>query len=253
MKIGLFQYSPVWESKEESKTKIKALLESSSFKGELLIFPEMTLTGFTMNPVPFAESLDGLTFDFAAQIAVSLNCNIFFGLITVNNGKFFNTLLHIDSSGKLVCKYDKFHPFSYAKENLHYSRGEKTIITKIGDLSIGLSICYDLRFPELYRLYAKEKVQLIVDIANWPVQRIEHWKALIKARAIENQCYFAACNRVGSDPLAVYNGFSTVTDPLGNIIAENENNETIVEAVLNLEELNSIRNRLPFLQDIYLI
>ncbi len=118
---------------------------------------------------------------------------------------------------------------------------------------IGLSICYDLRFPELYRLYAKEKVHLIIDIANWPDTRIEHWRSLLKARAIENQCYVAGINRVGDDPKLHYNGFSSVFDPMGKELVAVENDERIIEAEIDKSYVNDVRKKLPFLNDMRFI
>ena len=129
--------------------------------------------------------------------------------------KYFNSLIHINNKGELVSKYQKVHPFSFGNEDKNYSKGEKDWNTQIEDFKIGLSICYDLRFPELYRLYAKERVDALVSIANWPDTRIEHWRTLLKARAIENQCYMIGVNRVGKDPKLNYVGYSGVYDPMG--------------------------------------
>ena len=140
---------------------------------------------------------------------------MFAGIIEKDGKNYFNTLVHLDPNGKLKTKYRKIHPFSYSTENKYYKAGKSPVITKISGMKIGLSICYDLRFPELFRFYAKAKVDLIINIANWPDTRIEHWRTLLKARAIENQCYVAGVNRVGDDPKLHYNGYSSVFDPMG--------------------------------------
>jgi len=138
-------------------------------------------------------------------------------------------------------------------EDINYTAGDRTVITQIEQFKIGLSVCYDLRFPELFRFYGKEKVDLIVTIANWPIPRIEHWRTLLKARAIENQCYIAGVNRVGKDLSHTYNGYSSVFDPMGNEIISLINKEEIIIANINIELVKETRNKLPFLDDIKLI
>jgi len=127
------------------------------------------------------------------------------------------------------------------------------VITEIEDWKIGLSICYDLRFPELFRIYAKERVDMIVNIANWPIPRIEHWRTLLKARAIENQCFVVGVNRIGNDPNANYNGYSSVFNPMGNEIITLPDKEDVISTTLKKEDVEEVRSKLPFLKDIRLI
>lgn len=252
MQIGLVQYSPVWEDKEKNKKKILNLI-SEVEKYDLLIFPEMTLTGFTMNPADFAEGLQADSFRFFSELAKDKNCNIFAGIIEKKKDRFFNTLIHIKPDGNLVKLYRKIHPFSFSGEDKNYSAGIRPAMSKIKKWKIGLSICYDLRFPELYRKYAKKRTHLLVNIANWPVNRIEHWKALLRARAIENQCYMIGVNRVGDDPKLHYNGLSSVFDPTGKEIVSVENEEKLITVEIDKNFVNEVREKLPFLEDIKLI
>jgi len=253
MKIGLIQYSPVWEDKEANKEKISVLLNAKKTDVDLLIFPEMTLTGFTMKSDEFAESLQGESFKFFSELAISKKTNIFAGVIVKSKRKSFNTLIHIKPDGKLLKLYRKIHPFSYSKEDQFFDPGSKPARTKVKSWQVGLSICYDLRFPELYRKYGKKKAHLIVNIANWPDTRIEHWCTLLKARAIENQCYVAGVNRVGKDPKLNYTGFSCVYDPMGKEIVAVENEERLIVTEIHKSEVEAVRNKLPFLDDIKLI
>ena len=253
MKIGLVQYDPVWEEKGKNKEKLNSLLSGISGEEKILIFPEMTLTGFTMKASNFAESLDGESFEYYAGIAAKYKAHVLPGIIEKKDGRFFNSLLHIDDSGKLISVYRKIHPFSYSTEDKHYARGTETVTTQIDDMKVGLSICYDLRFPELYRYYGKERAHLIVVIANWPDTRIEHWRALLKARAIENQCYVAGVNRTGKDIKLVYNGYSSLFDPMGIEIVTNANEEKILTADIYQKNVEDVQNKLPFLNDIFLI
>jgi omega-amidase len=252
MKIALVQYSPVWEDKESNKKKILSLLQD--LKGvELFIFPEMTLTGFTMKSNELSETIHGDSFWFFSSIAKDKSTNILAGIIERRKSQIYNTLIHIKPDGNLLKLYRKVHPFSYSGENEHYYAGSKPAYTKVKIWKIGLTICYDLRFPELYRKYGKKRAHLIVNIANWPDTRIEHWRTLLKARAIENQCYIAGVNRVGKDPKLNYVGFSSVFDPMGKEIVSVENDEKIIVVDLDKNYVNEVREKFPFLEDIKLI
>ena len=253
MKISLIQYSPEWENKTVSKQKILSLLKKKSDLGEILVFPEMTLTGFTMNTSQMAEDLKGETVTFFSRIAKTYQTNVFAGMIEKDGKNYFNTLVHLNPSGKLKAKYRKIHPFTYSNENKYYKGGESPVVTTLSGIKIGLSICYDLRFPELFRLYAKKKVDLLINIANWPDTRIDHWRTLLKARAIENQCYIAGVNRVGNDTKLHYNGFSSLFDPMGKEIISKKDKEIILTADIDKNYVNEVRKKLPFLDDMRLI
>jgi predicted amidohydrolase len=252
MKIALVQYSPAWEDKEANKNKIQFLIKDITGV-ELLVFPEMSLTGFTMKSKEMSETIQGDSFRYFSLIAKEKNSNIFAGIIERRKNRIYNTLIHIKPDGNLVKLYRKIHPFSYSGENEHYNAGTKPAYTKIKNWKIGLTICYDLRFPELFRKYGKKRTHLIVNIANWPDTRIEHWRTLLKARAIENQCYVAGVNRVGKDPKLNYVGFSSVFDPMGKEIVAVENEEKVIVAELDKNFVSEVREKFPFLDDIKLI
>lgn len=252
MKIGLVQYSPLWEDKNSNQLMITHLLEKAD-QMDLVILPELTLIGFTMNSQKFSESIDGESFMYFSQLAREMKFDLVAGLIEKDGAKYFNALVHIDASGKLISKYRKIHPFTYSTEDKFYERGNETVITNINGWSTGLSICYDLRFPELYRLYGKQRTDLIINIANWPDTRIEHWRTLLKARAIENQCYVAGVNRVGDDPKLHYTGYSSVFDPMGVEVISLADDEKVIVTDINIDQVNEVRKRLPFLNDIKLI
>ncbi len=253
MRVGLIQYSPEWENRESNIEKLNELMQKGYGKEELIIFPEMSLTGFTMESSNYAEEFDGTSFQYFMELAQKFKCHVIAGVIERSEDKIFNTLLHFDKKGLLIARYRKIHPFSFAKEDQYYSAGNEKLVTKIEGNSVGLSICYDLRFPELYRLYGKERTKFIINIANWPVKRIEHWKALLRARAIENQCFMIGVNRVGNDPFNEYNGCSAVYNPMGESVVIVENEEKLISTELNLEMVEEIRQKLPFLNDIKLI
>jgi predicted amidohydrolase len=252
MKIALVQYNPTWEDKEANRNKIISLL--NGIEGvELFVFPEMTLTGFTMKSEEMSETIQGESFRFFSLLAKEKSTNVFAGIIERRKNRLFNTLIHIKPDGNLLKLYRKIHPFSYSSENENYDAGVKPAYTKIRTWKIGLTICYDLRFPELYRKYGNKRAHLIVNIANWPDTRIEHWRTLLKARAIENQCYVVGVNRVGKDPKLIYPGFSSVFDPMGKELAAVENDEKVIVVELDKNYVNEIRDKFPFLDDIKLV
>ena len=253
MKIGLVQYSPLWEDKNKNIELINRLVSEIESNTSILVFPEMTLTGFTMNSKMAAEEIDGESIKYFMDLAIKLKADIIAGIVENNHGRYFNSLFHFDSKGLIKAVYRKIHPFNLAKENDSYSSGNEVVTSNYENHKIGLSICYDLRFPELYRLYAKNKTELMVNIANWPVKRIEHWKYLLRARAIENQCFIVGVNRIGNDPFQTYNGCSAVYGPMGDEIILCENQEKIIYAELDFEEVYDVRTKLDFLDDIKLL
>lgn len=253
MKAALIQYAPVWEEREENIIKLNEILNGQLSDEELIIFPELTLTGFTMKSKKYAEEWDGLGTKYFIELAKKYKKHIFAGIIEKDGEKIFNSLYHFDTNGIIAARYRKIHPFTYSKEDEHYNAGTETVVTKIEKTKIGLTICYDLRFPELYRLYAKERVEIIINIANWPIQRIEHWKVLLRSHAIANQCFVIGVNRVGTDPDYTYPGWSGVFDPMGNKIELVEEEERLISVEFDLKKAKETRDKLPFLKDIRLL
>jgi len=252
LKIGLVQYSPEWENLHKSAEKIDNILNSISDKVDALIFPEMTLTGFTMNSVQYAEEIDGFSTTYFIKKSKELDAHIFAGIIERDNDKIYNSIVHFDNTGLITARYRKIHPFSLALEHEHYSAGTEIVVTKIKNTKIGLTICYDLRFPELYRLYGKKETDIIINIANWPIQRINHWNILLQAHAIANQCFTIGVNRTGNDPANSYSGSSSCFDPMGKTILNAKSKEGIFYIDLNIDDVVNTRTKFPFLKDISL-
>ena len=253
MKIAMMQFSPIWESKEANMNFIEAKTSLLDKNTDLLILPEMTLTGFTMNSKEHAEEIDGKSLKFFIELSRKLKTDIAAGIIEKDESEYYNSLFHFNKQGLIKAVYRKIHPFSLADEEKHFTRGNEIVISVINNHKLGLSICYDLRFPELYRLNVKEGAEVMINIANWPIKRIKHWKSLLKARAIENQCFMVGVNRIGNDPYQTYNGCSAVFSPMGDEIILSENEEKIIYANLNFEEVKEVREKLGFINDIKLI
>lgn len=200
MKIALISLDQKWEDKAYNMQRCADLAARAVECGaDLVIYPEMTLTGFTLNTELSAEnpehspSLLGFS-ALAKQNKISLVA----GMVMSNGDKAENTLVAFSDKGIEQARYVKIHPFSFAGEDRFFKQGNKLAKMKIPEFTLGFSICYDLRFPELYSALAKD-CDVLVNIANWPKRRVAHWRTLLQARAIENQTFVIGVNRIGVD------------------------------------------------------
>ena len=200
MKLALVSLNQVWEDKKSNLDLCKKYIKNASIKKlDLIIFPEMTLTGFSNSIRFIAENFENSeTIKQFSNLAKEFNISVIFGVVIEDNKKALNKCLFIDNLGNVVSDYSKIHPFSFSKEDKYFNAGNKLSMVEFKNFKIGLTICYDLRFPELYSSLAKE-CDFIINIANWPSKRVEHWNTLLKARAIENQIFMVGVNRTGID------------------------------------------------------
>ena len=200
MKLSLVSLNQIWEDKEENLSLCKEYIKKASKeKIDLIIFPEMTLTGFSTNTAFTAEAENSSkTIKEFSKLALTYSIAIIFGLVIQDAEKALNKLIFINSSGEILAKYSKIHPFTFSGEDKYFNAGSSLEIANFLDMKIGLTICYDLRFPELWSSLGSSS-DLIINIANWPSKRVDHWNALLKARAIENQIFAAGVNRIGID------------------------------------------------------
>ncbi len=200
MKIALVSLDQAWENKIKNLEFCEKYIKMASGSGaDLIIFPEMTLTGFSNNVVNIAEDYrtSKTILDFSI-LAKKFSIGIIFGAVVRSGERALNKSFLVDRCGMILADYAKVHPFSFSGENNFFGSGSKLSVIKYEDMRIGLTICYDLRFPELYSVLGRQ-CDLIINIANWPLRRIDHWNTLLKARAIENQVFVVGVNRVGVD------------------------------------------------------
>ena len=200
MIIATVSLEQIWEDKKANLVLCEEYLKYAlKEKVDLVVFPEMTLTGFSTNTNLTAEQYNTsnsiLKFKNLAKL---YSIAIVFGVVIKDENKALNKSVFINSSGEILGEYVKIHPFTFSGEDKYFNAGDKLKIVKFNDTSIGLTICYDLRFSELYSVLAKQS-DIIINIANWPEKRVEHWDTLLKARAIENQLYIIGVNRTGTD------------------------------------------------------
>jgi predicted amidohydrolase len=200
LRLALVSLDQAWENKQANlRSCEKFSILAKQNKADVIIFPEMTLTGFSMNTQSTAEERENSgTIQELCKMAQKIELGIICGVVYKKAEKATNTLVYISSLGNVVSIYDKIHPFSFSNEDKYFIPGDKLSISKIGPFTAGFTICYDLRFAELYSRLSQE-CNLIINIANWPKRRVHHWQTLLRARAIENQIYMVGVNRIGSD------------------------------------------------------
>ncbi len=250
--VTLIQTNLFWEDKKANLQMLQQKIESISEKTEIVILPEMFSTGFSMNAGALAETMDGQTVNWMKDIAAKNKLILTGSVIIEDGGKYYNRLIWMLPSGDYGI-YNKRHLFAYAKEDVHYSAGNKKLIASVNGWKINLQVCYDLRFPVWARQTAgasETKYDLLINVANWPEKRCHAWKTLLTARAIENQCYVIGVNRVGEDANKnIYRGDSMIVDPLGEVIYQKNTQEDIFTYTLQKQQLIETRQHLPFLND----
>lgn len=251
LNVTLVQANQVWENVQANLKhydSIIAKIEST----DLILLPEMFQTAFSMN-TSLAETMDGTSVSWLKKIAASKNAAIYTSLMISENDAVYNRGVFVLPSGDLTT-YDKRKTFGLAKESDYITAGNQEQIVSWNGWNIQLQICYDLRFPEISRNRINENgtaaYDLIVYVANWPEKRSPHWNALLKARAIENQCYVVGVNRIGVDANDFnYSGDSKIIDALGAEVILPVGIEACESHDLSKENLSEIRERLPFLID----
>lgn len=251
MKVFCCQHDITWENKPANHARVRDLLKAANIpRGSLVLLPEMFSTGFSMNVQGICEGADCDTEKFLSSLAQEMGVTVLGGAVVLGaDGWGRNQSLTFSPEGKELARYSKMQPFSLGGELQHYTPGEEIVTFSWGGFTVAPFICYDLRFPELFRAAAKRGAQLITVIANWPVTRIQHWITLLQARAIENQAYVAGVNRCGTDPRYIYNGRSIIVSPHGDILADAGNGESVIGAELDLAAILKWRSDFPALLD----
>jgi len=248
LKVTLFQAYLFWENIDKNLQNIGLKLSSIREKTDLIVLPEMFNTGFTMNAEKNAEEMDGKTVTWMKQIAYKYDAVVTGSLIIKENNNFYNRLVWMRPDGTFEI-YNKKHLFSLAKEQETYTAGNEQLIVNLKGWNIMPVICYDLRFPVWLR-NTPEKYDILLVIACWPEARAHHWRTLLPARAVENQSFVIALNRVGHDGNEVYHsGDSTCLDPSGNVVYYKRDEEDLYTFSINKSEVEKIRTLMPFLND----
>lgn len=254
MKILALQYDIVWGRPDENMRRLDALLPASAAAEEpaLIVLPEMFTTGFMSVPAeaadaPLADGSSPAT-DWIRRAAARTGAALCGSVATkTDDGRFCNRLWFVRPDGS-ADYYDKVHLFGYGGETEHYRAGRRRVVAEYGGVRFLLQVCYDLRFPVFAR--NRGDYDAIIYVASWPASRIGAWQTLLRARAIENQCFVAGINRTGADPACRYSGASAIIGPKGETLAEADGaDEQWINARLDMAALDAFRRKFPVLAD----
>jgi omega-amidase len=247
MKIALVQTTLAWENPTENRSHLAQKINGFLEEVDLIVLPEMFSSGFTMHPEQVAETMAGDTVSWMQHIAHSKKSAVLGSLVIKEKQNYYNRLVFVFPDGNIQT-YDKRHLFTLAGEDKVYKAGKDKLIITYKGWKICPLICYDLRFPVFARNV--ENYDLLIYVANWPKVRINAWDILLKARAVENQCYTLGVNRIGTDFNQLdYTGHSQVVDFLGNYVLEPQETEGVFIVTLDAEKMVETRNKLAFLDD----
>jgi omega-amidase len=255
--ITLIQTHLHWEDKEANIKMLEQKIRSIEGHPQVVVLPEMFSTGFSMKPEQLAEPMTGPTVQWMKNMAAERKIILTGSLIIEEDGLYYNRLIWMLPNGQ-VGFYNKRHLFAFAGEHEHYTAGDKRLVASVNGWRIHLQVCYDLRFPVWARQAPPAQPQnghtpeydILLYVANWPQRRSHAWKNLLTARAIENQCYVVAVNRVGEDGNGIdHSGDSMVIDAMGETLYHKTGEEDIFTITLQKETLEAIRTKLPFLKD----
>ncbi|HOP03320.1 MAG TPA: amidohydrolase [Tenuifilaceae bacterium] len=249
LNIVIIQADLHWEDKQKNFEKFSGFLSNVKPNQDIVLLPEMFTTGFSMNPKHLAENADGKTLKWMQQAAKLNGFAIGGSIIIEENDNFYNRFFFVTPQGE-IHQYDKRHLFRMGNENQIYTNGSERVIVEYCGWRIMLNICYDLRFPVWSRNTGD--YDLLVNVANFPGSRRIVWNTLLSARAIENQCYVAAANRIGTDGMNIsYTGDSQILNARGQVISQApQNEETAIYATLSMDELKEFREKFPVLLDV---
>lgn len=263
LRFSLIQSHLFWEDKDANLASLSKKIREISVPTEIVVLPEMFNTGFSMQPEKFAETMDGPTIEWMRTLSASKKIILTGSLMIQEEGKYYNRLVWVLPNGQLGF-YDKRHLFAFAKEDQHYTPGNKRLIARVKGWKINLQICYDLRFPVWSRqanfpiatnenkdaLESALEYDVLLYVANWPEKRNHAWKTLLTARAIENQAYVIGVNRVGVDGNNMqHSGDSMVVSPDGAVLYHCANQENLFHITLEKNVLEKNRNHFPFWKD----
>lgn len=252
MRVSLAQMDILLGDAGVNLRKAREMARQAGCEGsDLVVFPELWSTGYDLENADLHSSRMGEGM-FAEMSRMADDNDIYLAgscISKLGKDRYGNTSALFDPEGKLLATYTKIHLFGLMDEHKYLSPGESLTIVDTRWCKIGMAICYDLRFPEMFRCYALGGVELVVIHAEWPHPRLAHWQVLLKARAIENQMYVVACNRVGMSKDTSFFGHSCVVDPWSEMVCEAGEEEALITADIDMDKVNQVRRKIPVLMD----
>ncbi|CEG26603.1 carbon-nitrogen family hydrolase [Bacillus sp. B-jedd] len=252
MKIAIAQMDIAYGKPGENYLKAEKLIkEAAESNPDCIVLPELWTTGFDLDRLDeIADDQAEQSIAFLEEKAAENKVNLIGGSVANRTGSGVeNTLLVVSKDGSLVHKYSKLHLFQLMDEHHYITPGTGTANFGLEGRQFAGFVCYDIRFPEWQRKHAANGAEAIFVVAEWPLARLAHWRALLIARAIENQCYVIACNCVGSNPNNVFAGHSMIIDPWGEVIAEAGEGEEILTGEIDFEKVKEVRGIMPVFDD----
>ena len=251
MRVALVQMDIALGEPDDNRAHAADLVRIAAHGSDLVVLPEMWTTGYCLPRLKGGLADRELKPTGALLSSLAKEGKVFLAGSVANEigEKVYNTMTVHSPEGELLSAYDKVHLVPMMDEEKWLAPGERLATCEIGGVRAGLSICYDLRFPELFRSLALAGTEMFVMPAEWPAARISHWTKLVQARAIENQAFVVACNRVGSDDKNTFPGMSLVADPMGEIVAQAEGREQVLRAELDFAVLEEFRAKVPVFKD----
>ena len=248
MRLALVQMDLAWEDVAENHRRARKHLEEASRRGaRLALLPEMFCTGFSMESDRIAQPPGGPSETFLRSTAKELGLSILASVPEAGQPRPRNMAILAGPDGA-VTRYAKIHPFTFGGEDRVYTGGDRIVTVPIDGVRVTPFVCYDLRFPEPFRL-AADDTDLFALVANWPEARREHWRTLLRARAIENLCYVAGVNRVGEGGELRYAGDSVVVSPWGEVLVEGAADEAVLVCDVDPAIVRDARAKFPALRD----
>ena len=249
MKITLLQQDIVWANPEENQEAAYQAIKNAP-KSDVYVLPEMWSTGFATEPEGIAEK-DRNSLNWMKQMAHRMDAAIAGSIATEEDGKFYNRFYFVTPDFNEV-HYDKHHLFTYSGEHHRYTAGQERVVVEFRGVRFLLQVCYDLRFPIFARNTASgpDSYDVALYVASWPTSRRAPWDALLRARAIENQCYVCGVDRTGNDPACEYNGGTAIIDAYGKTVAACPDGQVAtVTAEIDMDALKAFRQKFPVLGD----
>ena len=245
--VSLIQSPTHWHAPEDNRALFERWFAQVPEDAQVLVLPEMFSTGFTMSSEQLAESMGGATMGWLREQAAATGKIICGSLVIEESGRYYNRFVWVTPQGD-VTSYDKRHLFRMADEHQHYSAGDQRCIIEFDGWNVCPTVCYDLRFPVWLRNC--DDYHVLLCVANWPAARQLAWNSLLRARAIENQCYVVGLNIVGEDGNSVkYSGGSAIYSPEGNTLMDAGETTGVFTTSLDGNVLLDYRRRFPAWQD----
>jgi len=250
VRICSAQIASVWDNPEKTLEKAGPLVAHAAASGaDLIAFPEQFVTGWDPRSRKHAQDAGGKIVSALRDLARDNDIAVLGSFRKFHDPRPTNTAVAIRKDGRILTEYAKIHLFGPGGEPEGFAPGSELGIFPLGPLTCGIAVCYDLRFPELFRLYAKNGVQAVFVPAAWPAARMRHWELFIAARACENQMYVTGINTTGQTPVDRYSGSSLTADPLGEIVCRANDAEQLLFCDLDPDVVGTVRSSFPVARD----